>query len=116
MTETRYLFGFPFATIRFKSHTIECLIDTGFDGAVMLPIEIAQKYQLQKAGLVECTLADGTTSYTESFEAEVLWLNSKRKITVVGMEADFALIGMQLLADAKTTLSPSQKILTIEPV
>ena len=116
MTETRYLLGFPFATITLKSRDIECMIDTGFDGALLLPLQTIQEHRLHKTGFIKCTLANGSISFTDTFAAEVNWLDSRKTITVIGMEADFALIGMQLLANAKTTLQPCKNILTIEPV
>jgi predicted aspartyl protease len=114
MIETRYLLGFPFATINLKSQDIECMIDTGFDGALLLPLQKIQEHRLQKIGFIKCTLANGSISFTDTFAAEIDWLDKRKIITVIGMEADFALIGMQLLADVKATLLPRKKILTIE--
>ena len=116
MTKTRYLFGFPFATIVIGSDEIECMIDTGFDGALMLPTRIVRKFGFQKTATAECILADGTISFTELFEADIVWLEQKRKTRIIAMNTDFALIGMKLLADARTTLQPAQDILTVEPI
>ena len=115
MTKTRYLLGFPFATISLKSKDIECMIDTGFDGALLLPLQTIQEYRLPKIGFIKYTLADGSISFTDTFAAEIDWLEKRKTVTIIGMEADFALIGMQLLADAKTTLQPRKNVLTIEP-
>ena len=105
MIETRYLFGFPFAIVQLKSQQIECMIDTGFDGALLLPTKVILENKLPRKGFIKCTLANGSSSFTDIYAAEINWLNSKRTVTVVGMETDFALIGMQLLTDAKTTYS-----------
>lgn len=115
MIETRYLLGFPFATVDLKTHKIECMIDTGFDGALLLPFKVIHENELQRTGIVQCTRADGSIALTELFEAEIDWLENKKRIIVIGMETDFSLIGMQLLAEAKTTLEPAKKVLTIEP-
>lgn len=116
MTKTRYLSGLPAATITIEAHEIECVIDTGFDGALMLPISIIQECNLRKAAQIQCLLADGTLSQKEVFDGEIIWLGQKRKTRIVAMDTDFALIGMKLLTHARTTLQPSHDILTVEPV
>jgi len=116
MTKTRYLSGLPAATITIEAHEIECVIDTGFDGALMLPISIIQKCDLRKKAQIQCLLADGTLSQKDVFDGEICWLEQKRKVRIVAMNTNFALIGMKLLNEAKTVLSPSKNILTIEPV
>lgn len=113
---TRYLFGLPFASLHVQEKEIEFLIDTGFNGSLLLPLELIQKHHLLKMGKVEYVLADGTISEAEVFEAEINWLSHKRKVPVVSSDANFALLGMELLSHAKTILHPERNILTIEPV
>lgn len=116
MTKTRYLSGLPAATIIIEAHEIECVIDTGFDGALMLPISIIQKCNLRKTAQIQCLLADGTLSQKDVFDGEINWLDQKRRVRIVSMNTNFALIGMKLLNDARTVMQPSNNILTIEPV
>ncbi len=115
MTKTRYLSGLPSATITIEAHEIQCVIDTGFDGSLMLPISIIQQCNLRKTAQVQCLLADGTLSQKDVFDGEIFWLDQKRKVRIVAMDTDFALIGMKLLNDARTVMQPSNNILTIEP-
>jgi len=105
----------PFATLQIHDFKIEFLIDTGFNGALLLPMGIIQKCNLPQVGNVEYVMADGTVSHTPMFEAEVDWLDYKRKVNVVSSDADFALIGMELLTYAKTLMQPLKNILTIVP-
>jgi len=114
MTKTRYSSGLPMATVVIGAHEIECVIDTGFDGSLMLPTNIIQKFDLKKATTIQCLLADGTLSQKDLFEGEIIWLGQKITTRIVAMDADFALIGMKLLADARTTMHPAKNILTIE--
>ncbi len=115
MTKTRYSSGLPLATITIEAQEIECVIDTGFDGSLMLPTNIIQKCNLKKTTTIDCLLADGTLSKKDLFEGDIIWLGQKRKARIVGMDADFALIGMKLLTDAITTMHPAKNLLTIEP-
>ena len=65
--KTRYLFGIPFVTIFIKNIEVECLIDTGFNGALMLPKENVDTLHLPRAGVAEYMLADGSASSSEVY-------------------------------------------------
>lgn len=50
----------------------------------------------------------------EIFSAEIVWLDEKKLVSVIGSDSDFMLIGMELLKNAKTTLEPLKESLIIE--
>ena len=37
--KTRYLFGLPFASILVEDREIEFLVDTGFNGSLLMPLQ-----------------------------------------------------------------------------
>ncbi len=112
----RYLFGMPFATLRVQNQDIECLVDTGFNGSLLLPITLIKKHNLPKIGNVRYVMADGVPSRTEMYEAEIEWLNKRIKVNVIASDTDFALIGMELLKHSVSFLMPGRNILTVEPI
>ncbi len=114
--KTRYFMGLPFVTLHIGKKEIEAIIDTGFNGALLLPQEIITEMKLKKIGISDYIMADGTTSETELFLSEIEWIGEKKKVTVVSSSSDIALVGMELLYDIKLTLSPAEEILTIEPI
>lgn len=111
--KTRYLFGLPLVTITLYSQEIEALLDTGFDGWLMLPEPIIQKLNLGYIGQTEYELADGEVVESVLYEAELGWLGEKKKISVVSTPSDLSLLGMGLLANAKTIIRPAKNILQI---
>ena len=111
---TRYLFGLPLVTILIRSREIEALLDTGFDGWLMLPEEIIQELNLQYIGQTDYELADGEIVESKLYEAEMDWLGETKKFPVVATPSDLSLLGMGLLANAKTLLRPAKNILQIE--
>ncbi len=114
--KTRYFLGLPFVTLNVGIKEIEAIIDTGFNGALLLPQEIIKEIKLKKIGVSDYIMADGTTSETELYLSEIEWIGKKKKVTVVSSSSDIALVGMELLYDSKITLSPSEEILTIESI
>lgn len=114
MIKTRYLFGFPLVTLLVNSTEIEAILDTGFNGSLLLPLTTVKELQLPFVGATEYVLADGTFAYAEIFSAEVQWLAGKRYVLVVGLDTDFPLVGMRLIKNIRIVLEASKGIFTIE--
>lgn len=111
---TRYLFGLPLVTLQVRSQEVEALLDTGFDGWLMLPNSMIKDLNLKYVGQTDYELADGEVVESQLYEAELDWLGEEKKISVVSTPSDLSLLGMGLLANAKTTIRPSKSILQIE--
>lgn len=112
--KTRYFLGLAFATITVNGREIEALIDTGFNGSLMLPLDEVQKNNLKRVGKAQYTMADGTVSESSVFIAEIEWFKGKKKVPVVSSASEFPLIGMELLYHTKLTLHPSKNILAVD--
>lgn len=51
--KTSYLLGLPFATIKVNGRMIEAMVDTGFNGAVLLPASLVSELNLIEIGFVQ---------------------------------------------------------------
>jgi clan AA aspartic protease len=86
-----------------RSTDIDAVVDTGFDDALTLPIQIITALRLQLAGPARVMLADGSVIRLNYYRATVLWEGVARKILV--LDADGApLVGMSLLYGNRVTL------------
>jgi len=63
----RYLFGLPFMTCSLDATEIECLVDTGFSGALALPLELVRRLGLKARADVNYVMADGTSSRSRMY-------------------------------------------------
>jgi clan AA aspartic protease len=77
---------------------IECVVDTGFEGFLTLPLSLINELDLQYAGRINANLADSSSVSTEVYWATILWDGAEREIAVLGMGAR-PLIGTALLED-----------------
>jgi clan AA aspartic protease len=82
---------------------IEAIVDTGFDGHLCIPVEVAVHLGLELNGAVIYELADGSRKRELTFKANAHFLGSTRRVTVSLTDAD-ALIGTQLLADCRLVI------------
>lgn len=77
---------------------IECVVDTGFEGFLTLPLRVIAELSLPYAGQIDANLADSSNVSTEVYWVTVLWSEIEREIAVLGM-GHRPLIGTALLED-----------------
>ena len=94
-----------------QSNLLEAILDTGFDGYLSLPINIAVTLGIELAAVVAVEYADGRTSQELVFSVRVDF-DGKEKIVPATLTAGAeALAGTALLADYELKLNfPKQKI------
>ena len=79
--------------------SVDALIDTGFDGALHLPISIAIPLGLELHGDVRIELADGTVKHELTFLATIKLggVSARKEVTLT--EFDTPLLGSEILED-----------------
>jgi clan AA aspartic protease len=83
-----------------KSHEIIVLIDTGFNGDLVLPLRIIDKLNLKSLYRMEVALVGETTKEVDFFRGQIKWLNDEI-LTVDVIADDSFLIGTNLLRHGK---------------
>ena len=86
-----------------QPHTIEVLLDTGFDGHLKLTSTTIQELELSRSGYRFAELADGTVTRFMSYGSAVLWDGQPRLVTVIEADTE-SLLGMELLQGSRVTL------------
>ena len=86
-----------------QPHTIEVLLDTGFDGHLKLTSTTIQELELSRSGYRFGELADGTVTRFMSYGSAVLWDGQPRLVTVIEADTE-PLLGMELLQGSRVIL------------
>ena len=81
---------------------VEAVMDTGFNGYLVLPSDLVNRFKLQLAGNRRATLGDGNTVVLDGYLANVVWHDQEREILVLQAEGG-PLIGMSLLYGNRVT-------------
>jgi clan AA aspartic protease len=86
-----------------QATTVPVVVDTGFDGALILPPSFVKALQLlfRKRGSV--VLGAGTETIADVHQAIVLWEGTMRRVEVSVFDSE-ALVGMRLLAGYRLTI------------
>lgn len=76
---------------------IECLIDTGFNGALVLPRAEAVRLNLTILGRVPIIGVGRMRQIADIAELEIEWLGQSRAVEVIISDGDDSLLGTELL-------------------
>ena len=82
---------------------VDAVVDTGFDGALTLPIETAKELLLHCIGVDTLTLAGNSTIQAPIYLAVVSLQGIQREHVVHGLPGD-PLLGMTILGEFKVTV------------
>ena len=99
-----------------QSARIEPVVDTGFNGALSLPVAIAIPLGLELYGRIPVELADGLMKNELVFLGSVIWRGQERLIKIFLTESKAALIGSGLLQGQKLDIDYVNCIVNIELV
>jgi len=83
-----------------RSHRIEAVIDTGYNGHLTLPSQLIGTLHLAFAGHRRGMLADGSDLLLDVYLATVIWHGKPREVLVSQAEGA-ALVGMSLLRGSR---------------
>ena len=91
---------------------VECLVDTGFLGALVLPARLIAELGFPIIGHEKNLLMVGGAQTSANLAlAQVEWLGEVRSVVVI-MEDEY-LVGTQLLEDAKPVIDYPKRTLTL---
>ncbi len=91
---------------------IDCVLDTGFNGSLLLPRTIAAENSMIFLGIEEVELVEKITAQISTALAEINWLGNKDSILIYISETDEYLIGTEMLIDS--VLEIDYKNLTVK--
>jgi clan AA aspartic protease len=84
--------------------TLDCLIDTGFDGALVLPRPEATRLNLIVLGRVPIIGVGRIRAIADIAELEVEWLGESRAVEVIISSGDDSLLGTELLDGSRLVI------------
>jgi len=100
-----------------QQQLLDVVVDTGFNGELVLPRKLIQALKWPLKGQVRVELADGSLVSTDVYEGRVLWFGQERVVTVYATASKDGLLGTQMLMGCTLFLDPDENkvILTRKP-
>ena len=91
------------AVLRIKlqnNAVIDCVIDTGFNGSLLLPRKFVEENSMTFLGLEKVELVEKISAEIETALAEINWFDEKISILIYVSETGDSLIGTEMLIDS----------------
>ena len=92
---------------------IECVVDTGFDGGLMLPRAFVSQIQIPIVGELTFEMVGGAKMSAQIGLTVIKWLGELREVEVIVSESDDALVGTELLMATTLIIDYPSNTLTI---
>lgn len=100
--------------VRFQSGpAVECVVDTGFDGGLMLPRAFVSEIQLEVIAELTFEMVGGVQMSADVGLSQIDWLGTTRHVEAVISEGDDLLIGTELLIATTLIIDYQSKSVTI---
>ncbi len=104
----------PVLKLYMGSSSIEFLIDTGFDGSLIVPTEIADGLSLRFEGFEEFHSVTGQIFVAIAYSIEIDWLGQKIRVPVAASyEVTEGLLGSHMLENCRLTIDYGRRTVTI---
>ena len=108
-----FKFGDPIIQFSVEGKQIEFLLDTGFNGELMLSKSLVEELELEQIGLSDYTTASGENKFTTVYITTIDFFGEEKECVVLSTDGDFCLIGLELLHECKILIERSKNVLEI---
>ena len=108
-----FKFGSPVIELFIEGRKIETLLDTGFNGHILLPEPIIMELALDQIGISDYLTASGDNKITKVYKGNIEFLNEKSEVPILSTDADFSLAGMELFHNCKIVIERSKDIVNV---
>ena len=105
----------PVIRLEVGSSHIEVLVDTGFNGGLIIPDQMARHLDIRyDRGLEEFCTATGATFLASGCSMEITWFGQAVRVPVATSgEVNEAILGGNMLKDCRLTIDYGRRTVTI---
>ena len=108
-----FRYGSPLIRLAIKGKSIELLLDTGFNGHLMLPQTLIDKLELEQIGVSDYLTASGEEKLTNVYKVELKFFDEEVEIPILSTDANFSLAGMELFHECKIIIERHSGVLEV---
>ena len=85
---------------------LDLVVDSGFNGEIVLPKSLIRKLRLMRDGCMSVELADGSMVRTKTYLGEILWFGQTLEIRIQATDFHEGLLGTELFQGCVVELDP----------
>lgn len=96
-----FKFWSPIIELAIEGRKIQMLLDTGFNGYIMLPEVVISELNLDQIGISDYLTAGGDQKLKGVYKGKIVFFDEEIEVPILSTNADFSLAGMDLFHDCK---------------
>ncbi len=108
-----FRFGSPVIELSIESRKLQLLLDTGFNGYIMLPDKVIKELALDQIGISDYMTASGDNKLTAVYIGKILFFDEEMPVPVLSTNANFSLAGMELFRNCKIVIERNKNIVEV---
>ena len=89
------------------------LLDTGFNGHIMLPQSVIEEIGLDQIGISDYLTASGDKKLTKVYIGKVLFFDREIEVPILSTNSDISLAGMELFKECKIIIEQNKNIVEV---
>lgn len=108
-----FRYGNPIVEIFIEGKKIDMLLDTGFNGYIMLPQTIIKELNLEQIGISDYLTASGEEVISKIYKGKIDFFDKQVEVTILSTDSDFSLAGMELFHECRIIIERYKNIIEI---
>lgn len=88
--------GSPIIDLMIEGRSLEVMVDTGFNGYLLLPQKLIDDLEFNQIGFSDYKTASGEIRETNVYKYYLNFFDEKLEVIVISTDADICLAGMEL--------------------
>jgi len=105
--------GSPVIELSVEKRKIPMLLDTGFNGHLMLPNSVIKEIGLDQIGISDYLTASGENKITKVYAGKVLFLDEETEVPILSTDAGCSLAGMELFYDCRIVIESGNGLVEV---
>ena len=97
-------YGSPVIELPVDRRKIKMLLDTGFNGHIMLPQSIIEELGLDQIGISDYITASGDKKLAKVYTGKILFFDREIEVPILSTISDISLAGMELFNDCRIVI------------
>ena len=106
-------FGSPVIELQIDSRKIKMLLDTGFNGHLMMPQSVIYELGLDQIGVSDYTTASGDKKLTKVYAGKILFFDQEMEVPILSTNFEISLAGMELFKECKIVIEQNKNIVEV---
>ena len=108
-----FIYGSPIIELNIENKKLQLLLDTGFNGQIMLPKKLIRNLNLEPIGFSDYLTVSREKKLTKVYKCKIEFFNETIEMIVLSTDSNFSLAGMELFHKCRIIIERHKDLIEI---